>query len=83
MLDSQLLCQILFFTEKLFFRARVLSRPLFAQLQTSFFLFSTSQNYAECLSSFIRKSHERTHSAMMVSVGFWQGFDVKPEASIT
>lgn len=31
----------------------------------------------------IRKSQERTQRAMMVSVGFWQGLDVKPEASIT
>jgi len=31
----------------------------------------------------IKKSHERTQRVMMVRVGFWQGLEVKPEASIT
>ena len=33
--------------------------------------------------SFIRKSHERTASAMIVSVGFWHALDVKPAPSMT
>jgi hypothetical protein len=39
--------------------------------------------HADRFISSIKKSHDLTHNAIIVSVGFWQGFEVNPEASIT